>query len=307
MSERSERPDGTSERADGTSDPGDDAWAGDRVARWLRQAEGLEVQLAPVSEVLFATAALAPGERVLDVGCGTGPTTREAAARVGPDGSVIGLDVSAAMLEAAAAAPVPEGAAPVEWVTADAVTWAPPEAAVDAVISRFGVMFFSDPPTAFANLAAATRPGGRLAVAVWARRDESGLFAVPLHAALGVLRAHDVPVPAGLPEDGGPFSLGDGAASVALLEGAGWADAAAVSHRLDLPFGGGLPPRAAAEAAVDFGPTRVALEGLADDVVAAAVDAIAEALAGHVDGSGHVVLGGHVIVLTATKPDPSRG
>lgn len=304
----SERADGLGERTDGASAPGDDdAWAGDRVARWLRQAEGLEVQLAPVSEVLFATAALAPGERVLDVGCGTGPTTREAALRVGPDGSVIGLDVSAAMLAAAAAAPTPEGAAPIEWVTADAVTWSPPEAAVDAVISRFGVMFFRDPPTAFAHLATATRPGGRLAVAVWARRDESDLFGVPLHAALGALRAHDVAAPAGLAEDAGPFSLADLAASVALLEGAGWADAAGVSHHLRLPFGGGLPPRAAAEAAADFGATRVALEGLADDVAAAAVDAIAEAFEDHVDGSGHVVLGGHVIVLTATKLDRSGG
>jgi SAM-dependent methyltransferase len=304
----SERRDGLNEQTDGATDPvDDDGWAGDRVARWLRQAEGLEVQLAPVSEVLFAAAALAPGERVLDVGCGTGPTTREAAVRVGPAGSVTGLDVSADMIGAAAAAPVPEGAAPIEWVTADAVSWSPPEAAVDAVISRFGVMFFSDPSAAFAHLAAATRPGGRLAVAVWARRDESDLFAVPFHAALGVLRDHDLAVPAGLPADGGPFSLADVAASVALLEGAGWADAAAVSHHLDLPFGGGLPPRAAAEAAADFGPTRVVLEGLAGDVEAATVDAIAEAFAAHVDGSGHVVLGGHVIVLTATKVDPAGG
>ncbi|HEX7132211.1 MAG TPA: class I SAM-dependent methyltransferase [Iamia sp.] len=279
----------------------DDAWAGDRVARWLRQAEGLERQLAPVSEVLFATAALVPGERVLDVGCGTGPTTRQAAAQVGPTGAVTGLDVSAEMLDAAASAPAGDGAAPIDWVAADAVTWDPPEGAYDAVISRFGVMFFSDPPTAFARLATAARAGGRLAVAVWASRDESDLFAVPLHATLAVLHRHGLPETEGIPEDGGPFSLGDVAAATALLEGAGWTDVAATSHRLRLPFGGGLAPQPAAEATVDFGPTRVVLEGVGEDVQAAAVTAIAEAFASHVDGDGHVVLGGHVIVLAATR------
>lgn len=281
--------------------PADDMWAGDRVARWLRQAEGLERQLAPVSEVLFAGAALAPGERVLDVGCGTGPTTREAAGLVGPTGAVTGLDVSAAMLDAAASAPAADAAAPIEWVVADAVTWSPPEAAYDAVISRFGVMFFSDPPAAFAHLAEATRPGGRLALAVWVRRDESDLFGVPLHATLEVRRRHGLADPDGIPQDGGPFSLGDVAAATALLEGAGWADVTATAHPLSLPFGGGLAPEPAAEAAADFGPTRIAFEDLADDVRAEARAAIADAFRSHVDGHGHVVLGGRINLLTGSR------
>lgn len=284
----------------------DDAWAGERVARWLRQAEGLERQLAPVSEVLFAAAALRSGERVLDVGCGTGPTTREAAALVGPEGTVTGLDVSAAMLDAAGSVPAADGAAPIEWVVADAVTWTPPPTAYDAVISRFGVMFFSDPRAAFAHLAEATRPGGRLAVAVWARRDESDLFAVPLHAALAVRRAAGVGDTPSMPADGGPddvgaSSLGDAAAALALLEAAGWTGVAATPHQLALPFGGALAPRAGAEAAADFGPTRLALDGLDDDVRAAAVDAITTAFEDHVDDHGHVVLGGSILVLTATR------
>ncbi len=284
-----------------TSTNDDDAWAGDRVARWIRQSEGLERQLAPVSGALFAAAALAPGERVLDVGCGTGPTTREAAVAVGPTGSVTGLDVSADMLAAAASVPAGEGAAPIDWVAADAVAWDGPEAAYDAVISRFGVMFFADPAAAFARLAAVTRPGGRLAVAVWQRRDDSELFAVPLHATLAVRRAHGVPDRDDLPDDGGPFSLGDVARTTALLEGAGWSGVEAVPHRLPLPFGGGLAPAAAAEAAADFGPTRIAFEDLADDVRAEAVAAIADAFAAHLDDDGHVVLGGSIRIVTATR------
>jgi len=284
-----------------TDPPEDDAWAGDRVARWVRQSAGLERQLAPVSEVLFAAAGLTPGERVLDVGCGTGPTTRDAATAVGSEGTVTGLDVSSEMLAAAAAAPVPDGAAPITWTTADVVDWSPSDGAYDAVISRFGVMFFSDPAAAFSRLAAATRSGGRLAVAVWTRRDDSDLFAIPLHAALAVRRAHGIEDPTDIPEDGGPFSLGDVTAVVALLEAAGWDAPSATPHQLALPFGGGLEPGAAADAAADFGPTRLALAGLDDAVRAEAVDAIARVFADHVDDDGHVVLGGSILVLTAIR------
>lgn len=284
-----------------SSEPEDDAWAGDRVARWIRQSEGLERQLAPVSQVLFAAAALRPGERVLDVGCGTGPTTRQAAALVGPTGAVTGLDVAAGMLEAAATLPVTSTAAPIDWVVADAVTWSPPAPAHDVVLSRFGVMFFSDPAAAFANLAEATVPGGRLALAVWQWRDASDLFAVPLAAALAVRERHGAGPVDGLDPEGGPFSLGDVPATTALLEGSGWSGVTAVPHRLALPFAGGLAPGAAAAAAADFGPTRLALEGLDAPVRAEAVAAIEEALAGHVDDDGHVVLDGRVFVVTATR------
>ena len=77
------------------AEPPLEAWDGDRAARWVKQAEVLEAQLAPVADELFVAARLAPGETVLDVGCGTGPTTRRAAAAVGDGGAVTGLDISA--------------------------------------------------------------------------------------------------------------------------------------------------------------------------------------------------------------------
>lgn len=277
----------------------DDLWSGDRVARWLRQAAGLERQLAPVGDVLFAAAALRPGERVLDVGCGTGPTTRRAAREVGPTGHVTGLDISPEMLAAAAEAPIEDGAAPLAWTVADAVTWRPGDQAVDVVLSRFGVMFFSDPAAAFGTLAAATRPGGRLAMAVWGRRDESETFAVSLRATLDELRRRGCPVEAP-PDDDGPFSLHDADAVTTLLTGAGWSDVRCAPHRLTLPFGGGLDPAAAATAALDFGPTRLVTAELAEDDRAAASAAIADAFGGHVGADGHVHLGASVMTVTAT-------
>jgi SAM-dependent methyltransferase len=279
----------------------EDAWAGDRVARWLARAPGLERQLAPVAEVLFAAAALRPGERVLDVGCGTGPTTRRAAREVGPAGRVVGLDISAQMLAAAAEQPNQDGAAALEWLSADVVTWRPEPSAFDIVLSRFGVMFFSDPATAFGTLAAATRPGGRLAMAVWARRDDSQVFAVPLHAALGELRRRGVAVQAP-PEDDAPFSLSDPAAVATLLTGTGWSRVVCTPHRLVLPFGGGLDLESAASAALDTGPTRLVTTGLRDDDRAAVTEAVATALVRHLDADGHVRLSAQILLVTASRP-----
>ena len=285
-----------------TDPPTDDAWGdGDRAARWLRQSEGLERQLAPVSDLLFDAAALRPGERVLDVGCGTGPTTRQAAELVGPTGAVTGLDIAAELLDAAASVPPDDGAAAIRWEHADAVEWTPPADAFDVVISRFGVMFFTDPATAFGHLATATADGGRLAMAVWARRDLSPLFEVPLQAVLEVRRSRGLADPESLPRDGGPFSLGDIDATRVLLDAAGWTAFEARVHDVDLLMGGGLDPVAAAATSTDFGPTRVALDGLGPELQAEAIDAVAHRYGDHLDDAGRVVLAGRVIVVTARR------
>jgi SAM-dependent methyltransferase len=285
--------------------PAEDTWTGDRGKRWLARAAGLEGQLVPVGDVLFAAAALRPGERVLDVGCGTGPTTRRAALEVGAGGRVVGLDVSARMLAAAAAQPNEDGGAPVEWVTADVVTWQPDPGVFDVVLSRLGVMFFSDPAAAFGRLATATRPGGRLAMAVWARRDESELFAVPLHAALDQLRHRGVPVKAP-PEDDEPFSLWNPATVITLLTAAGWSGVSCTPHQLVLPFGGGLDASAAAAMAVDSGPTRLVTAELGSDDRAAVTEAITAAFTRYLDPAGHVHLGARILLVTATRPDRTR-
>ena len=115
---------GTPTLAPAMADRGSEDWTGDRATRWVAMADAVEGQLAPVSDVLFAAAALRPGERVLDVGCGTGPTTRRAAELVAPGGVVVGADVSAEMIDAATAAGTPDGAG-IEWVAADVATWQP--------------------------------------------------------------------------------------------------------------------------------------------------------------------------------------
>ena len=278
-----------------------DAWAGERVARWIRSAAALEPQLAPVSDVLFEAAGLQPAERVLDVGCGTGPTTHRAAGLVGVGGAVTGLDVSAEMLDAArAATPADPDRAPIDWVAADATTWAGPDDPFDVVISRFGVMFFDDPLAAFANLAAFTRAGGRLAIAVWSNRRDNPLFEIPLAAALAVRDGFRLP-PAEIPSaDLGPFSMSDPDEVRSLLDRAGWVDASVDVHGLRLPLAGGAPLDEAARSTLEFGPTRVVTDDMDPSQKAAAVVAIAEALLPHRVGSA-VVLDASVHIVTAGR------
>lgn len=281
------------------ADPGA-RWADERVQRWLAQADALDRQMAPITALLFEGAALQPGERVLDVGCGSGPTTRRAASLVGPDGSVVGLDIARAMLDAAAAAPPEPTAAPIDWVEADAGRWEPEIDLVDAVISRFGVMFFDDPVRAFASLAAATRSGGRLCAMTWDRRDRSPIFQVPLAVVLRTVEAMGH-TPEPLAVDGGAFSLHDPDVVTATLSAAGWADVAAEALAVELPVGGGLAPEQAADAALWIGPSRIVAEGLDPDQHRQVRQAVAAELAGHVDASGHVVLPGSVVRITARR------
>jgi len=280
------------------ADPGDE-WTGERATRWIQIADAIEPQLAPVSDVLFAAAALRPGERVLDVGCGTGPTTRRAAELTAPGGHVVGVDVAAEMIAAASARPVPDGAAPVEWVTADVTTWQP-ERRFDVVLSRFGVMFFADPVAAFANLAALTAPGGRLCAAVWGRRTASALFELPLQVALDVADAHGVQVDVP-PPDGGPFSLSDPDEVAALLTKAGWRDPRWQAHRLRLPVGGGRDPDGAVDVSLRLGPTRQIADALPPDAVGALRAALAAAFAEHVDATGRVVVDATIGIVTAAR------
>src|SRR5687768_5228674 len=139
-----------------------EAWTAERATRWIAMTDAIDGQFTMVLDLLLAAADLRPGERVLDVGCGTGPSTREAAALVGTHGSVVAADVSTEMIAAASARPVTDGAAPIEWVVADVQTWQTGGAPFDIVLSRFGVMFFDDAATAFANLHAMAASGGRL-------------------------------------------------------------------------------------------------------------------------------------------------
>ena len=130
-----------------------------------------------------ARLALKPGDRVLDIGCGTGSTTLALAAIVGPGGKAVGVDIAPAMVLAAQRNAAAAGVEHAEFIAADAQVDTLGAADFDAAYSRFGVMFFADADAAFANIHRSMRSGGMLAamVACWLRACAmSSVVATPL-------------------------------------------------------------------------------------------------------------------------------
>lgn len=274
-----------------------------RVRQWIAGAAQREAQMVPVSEELFAAAALQPGESVLDVGCGTGPTTRSAAKLVAPGGRAVGTDLSPMMIAAAQqlAAEQPDAPQP-EWVAADAETYDFGAGQFDVVLSRFGVMFFPDPQAAFANLLRATRPGGRLVAAIWRTRPHVPLFRIPYDTATEVLDELGVSYQP-VPDDDNQSSLGSHESVVAVLQPAGWSDIETHPSTRSLYVGGELTPQQAAESALDIGPIRGVLEGRSEEIrreVSARLLTRYEPL---YDGTGVLVPGGFMIVTARRTAD----
>ena len=142
------------------------AWEGAEGGYWAEHADLLEGMPARYDTALLDAAGIGPAARVLDVGCGTGSVTR-AAARRARAGSALGVDLSTAMVDAARARAARAGLANVAFARADAQVHPFPTGGFDVVLSRTGASFFGDPAAAFANLARATVPGGRLALLTW--------------------------------------------------------------------------------------------------------------------------------------------
>ena len=187
---------------------------------WSQFQEPLDRQIEPLG--LEAMRVLAPvdGERVLDIGCGCGQTSMALAARVGPSGAVVGVDISAPMLAVARGRSVEAGAAAPRFRQIDAQTGELGEGAFDAAFSRFGVMFFSDPAQAFANIRRALKPAGRLAFVCWRAFGDNAWMRAPMEAALPLLP----PMPPMDPTAPGPFAFADAGRVRSILGEAGLAD-----------------------------------------------------------------------------------
>ena len=152
--------------------------------KWLTYEDQLDHVLAPVLDLVLSRADLSAGMQVLDIGCGTGVSTLAAARRVGPDGRVLAADISQPFLERAATRASEDGLDNIRFQYADAQTFAFEPALMDAAISRFGVMFFSDSVAAFANIAKALKPGAQMTFAAWGPLDVNPWFRVPHIAAV---------------------------------------------------------------------------------------------------------------------------
>jgi len=267
-------------------------WNGAGGQRWAHRQPVQDILLQPIADILIDRAGIKAGERVLDVGCGSGSTTFSFAKSVGPSGHVVGIDISAPML--AVAREVTPAGSPVEFVLADATIHPFVPESFDLLASRFGVMFFADPALSFANLRKALRRSGRLAFACWREARENPFFMVPLQAAY----QHVPKMPQVGPEDPGPFAFASEARVKRILDAAGFSQVAMepVDLALDVAIGGGL--EAAVKSAVEIGPAARALTDQPPELVAAATHAIREAMRPLVKGQT-VPLDAAIWIVTA--------
>lgn len=209
-------------------------WSSEPGNKWVENAVVLDAAMAPALDCVLDAAGLQPGERVLDIGCGTGASTLAAAGSVGTDGRVTGADISPVMLDGARRRAADAGCDRVEFIEADAQTHGFEPGAFDAMISRFGVMFFADSVAAFANMARAMRPGGRMHFVCWSGLQRNPWFSLPRQVAVDRLGA---PEPLD-PRAPGPMAFSELDYVTGILESAGLTGVSAREVEVDLtPIG----------------------------------------------------------------------
>ncbi|KYF89754.1 SAM-dependent methyltransferase [Sorangium cellulosum] len=198
---------------------------------WVEMQGVLDAMLAPLGAPLLEEAFPGEGGRVLDVGCGAGATALAMARRLGPAGRCLGVDISGPLVAAARARAAAEGLSSAAFVQADAQTHRFEPGEFDAVISRFGVMFFADPAAAFANLRRAARRDARLSFVAWRSPAENPFMTEAARAAAPLLP--NLPTPG--PDAPGPFAFADSDRVQRILDASGWTDVAI--RPLDVPTG----------------------------------------------------------------------
>jgi SAM-dependent methyltransferase len=205
---------------------------GDKV---ITHVSGYDAELRRHDRLLRRACAVQAHEHVLDLGCGAGHTTRQAA-RAARDGSALGVDVSAPAIERARELARSEGPGNVAFEVADAQVHRFAPERFDVAISRFGTMFFDDPTAAFANIGRALRPGGRLVMMVW-QSWERNEWSVAIRGSLAE-PGEPVTAPSAAPD---PFSLADPPVVERILGAAGFGDVGFADVREPVHYGADVP------------------------------------------------------------------
>jgi SAM-dependent methyltransferase len=237
-----------------------EAWSGVLFDRWARYRDVLAVSIREFSDVAFDLCRPQPGERVLDVGCGLGETTRSLAELVGPAGEVVGIDAGERFVETATAEAAEAGAGNVSYMTGD-VQVADMGSGFDLAFSRFGTMFFANPVAALRNVRSSLRPGGRLCMVVW----RSKLANEWLHRGELVVEKYlERPEETDEPTCGpGPFSMANADTTSDIVTAAGFTGVAL--RRCDISYLMGRDMDQAMEVVMAIGPAGELIRLAKDD------------------------------------------
>jgi SAM-dependent methyltransferase len=271
-------------------------WNGDHGIAWALYADIVDIMFTEITEAVLDAAAIGPGDRVLDLGCGNGGTTLAIAERVTAIGSVTAIDVSSPMLERARQRVGALGLVNVAFLLGDASVYPFAENSFDAMVSRLGVMFFDDPEHTFRRLAPSLDSGGRIALGVW-RGPSENLWAMgPVAAAKKFL---DMPPRPG-PEEPGPFSFADPDRVRRILGGAGLTDINLAPLDFQVPLGRTLEE--ALNFVMEMGPLSAPLGKVTGQNRQKAIAAITDVLTENRGEDGVVRLAGACWIVTARTP-----
>lgn len=270
-----------------------EAWNGYEGTYWARNQDRWDAVNAGFNQPLLTAAAIGEHDRVLDVGCGSGQTAR-LAARQAAQGQVLGIDLSAPMLERARSTAAREAIGNVVFEHADAQVHSFEPGTFDAAISRYGVMFFAGPVAAFANIGLALRPGGRLAFICAA---DAGLneWVQAMAALRDYLPVGDFATP-GLP---GMFSLADPDRIRAVLSEAGFTHV--TPRRVEAYGDWGRNAEDAAAFLLETGPGRHLTGQVSQETQVRAREALTDHLRDH-EENGTVRLRSTAWLVTADRP-----
>ena len=263
--------------------------------RWVGLAGYVEKRVERINDLLLARSAVAPGEKVLEVGCGTGAATVPLAEAVGDTGEVVGVDISEPMLTTARERISNSGLRNITLLRADAQVQTFEPERFDLIASRFGVRFFADPAAAFRNLMGASRRGGRLCFACWAGLEENRHWLIPYEVALWHLEP-PAPKP---PHAPGPMAFADPEYLRSVLERAGYQD---IEIRRETPEIIGASPKEEAEHALIMGPSARLIEEKRprENVRELIKQEMMEAFAAYAKG-GEMVLPSTIFLVTARR------
>jgi ubiquinone/menaquinone biosynthesis C-methylase UbiE len=265
-------------------------WNSAVADRWARRQAEIDAMMAPFTDALLGAANLGPEGpwRILDVGCGAGETTL-LAAQIGHD--VTGLDVSTSLLDLAKARAKKEELGNVDFFLGDASRMFidPP---FDLIMSRFGVMFFDDPPKAFANLARMTKKGGRIVFVCWRSPKQNQWVTLPMSVLQGFVEAGG----SAQAEGPGPFAFADPEKVRTLLSAAGFSDIKITPFDGEMTMGAAKGVQDAATYIAEIGPAARAIGELPKEKRPEVIAQLEATIAPLMRGNALVLQGGVWVV-----------
>jgi len=272
-------------------------WNGDTGRNWVAYDALMEAMLKPIGETVLDVFQFLPHARALDIGCGCGHPTLSLATRIGPGGSVTGVDISAPMLSVAheLTATNEHKGASINFLEVDAQVHPFEPGNFEHVFSRFGVMFFEDPIAAFRNIHHALTASGTLAFCCWQSRTVNPFMTVPAQAALELL-----PDPPEMPPRApGPFAFAEPDYVDSILSQSGFSNIDITSLSHDLVFGAGLPLSEIVEHLVKIGPIAQMVREAPDALQQPVRERVATALTPFFTENGGINLEGNFWQVTA--------